>query len=110
MMTMMATMAWNARSASFSLRIEQLRSLLIPRRKSQDGKQPMPSLIFHIANSDSESRLEVLRALVGHIPPHPLWAELLWQRQEDISARMTAAQQPITQTSTVEYSTHLHPR
>lgn len=32
-------------------------------------------------------RLEVLRALVGHIPPHPLWAELLWQRQEELSKR-----------------------
>ena len=28
-------------------------------------------------------RLEVLRALVGHIPPHPLWAELLWQRHDE---------------------------
>ena len=38
-------------------------------------------------------RLEVLRALVGHIPPHPLWAELLWQRQEEMSKRTTAFQQ-----------------
>lgn len=28
-------------------------------------------------------RLEVLRALVGHIPPNPLWAELAWQRQNE---------------------------
>ena len=37
-------------------------------------------------------RLEVFRALVGHIPPHPLWAEMLWQRQEEIAKRMQAAQ------------------
>ena len=30
-------------------------------------------------------RLEVLRALVGRIPPNPLWAELLWQRQQEIA-------------------------
>jgi DNA-binding transcriptional regulator/RsmH inhibitor MraZ len=40
-------------------------------------------------------RLEVLRALVGHIPPYPLWGELLWQRQEEIAKRMQAAQQTI---------------
>ncbi|GJJ08435.1 hypothetical protein Clacol_002651 [Clathrus columnatus] len=28
--------------------------------------------------------LKVLGALVGHIPPNPLWAELAWQRQEDL--------------------------
>lgn len=28
-------------------------------------------------------RLEVFRALVGHIPPNPLWAELVWQRQNE---------------------------
>jgi hypothetical protein len=31
-------------------------------------------------------RLEVLRALVGHIPPNPLWAELVWQRQQEMAA------------------------
>jgi len=30
-------------------------------------------------------RLEVLRALIGRIPPNPLWAELLWQRQEELA-------------------------
>lgn len=29
-------------------------------------------------------RLEVLRALVGHIPPNPLWAEVVWQKQEEL--------------------------
>lgn len=43
----------------------------------------------------SAIRLEVLRALVGRIPPHPLWAELLWQRQEELSKRMAAAQHPV---------------
>jgi len=36
-------------------------------------------------------RLEVLNALVGHIPPNPLWAELLWQRNEDATKRAKAA-------------------
>ncbi|KIK61198.1 hypothetical protein GYMLUDRAFT_225414 [Collybiopsis luxurians FD-317 M1] len=43
--------------------------------------------ILFFADTDEEKArwLEVLRALVGHIPPHPLWAELLWQRQEEIN-------------------------
>ena len=41
------------------------------------------------------TRLEVLRALVGRIPPHPLWAELLWQRHEEIAKRNQAAEQTI---------------
>ena len=44
-------------------------------------------------------RLDVLRALVGHIPPHPLWAELLWQRQEEMSKRTTAVQKQVPQSS-----------
>lgn len=28
------------------------------------------------------SRLEIFGALVGRIPHNPLWAELLWQRQQ----------------------------
>ena len=31
-------------------------------------------------------RLRILRALVGNIPPHPLWAELVWQRHEQAAA------------------------
>ena len=34
--------------------------------------------------NETMDRLEVLRALVGHIPPNPLWAELIWQRQEEL--------------------------
>jgi hypothetical protein len=30
-------------------------------------------------------RLEVLRALIGRIPPNHLWAELLWQRQQELA-------------------------
>ena len=37
--------------------------------------------------TDVSSRLEVLRALVGHIPPNPLWAELIWQRQQEMAAQ-----------------------
>ncbi|KAK0486019.1 hypothetical protein IW261DRAFT_1548994 [Armillaria novae-zelandiae] len=42
--------------------------------------------IAFFADTDEEKArwLDVLRALVGHIPPHPLWAELLWQRQEEL--------------------------
>ncbi|KAF7428167.1 Bud site selection protein bud4 [Pleurotus ostreatus] len=48
-------------------------------------------IVFFADTDDEKSRwLEVLRALVGHIPPHPLWAELLWQRQEELSKNMNA--------------------
>ncbi|KAG7098501.1 hypothetical protein E1B28_000445 [Marasmius oreades] len=45
--------------------------------------------ICFFADTDEEKArwLEILRALVGHIPPHPLWAELLWQRQTDLNSR-----------------------
>ncbi|KAI6105076.1 hypothetical protein EDD16DRAFT_232832 [Pisolithus croceorrhizus] len=48
------------------------------------GKQE----IFFFADTDEEKAkwLEVLRALVGHIPPNPLWAELIWQRQQEIAS------------------------
>ncbi|KAF8904433.1 hypothetical protein CPB84DRAFT_1745841 [Gymnopilus junonius] len=54
---------------------------------------PQDQEIIFFADSDEEKAkwLEVLRALVGRIPPHPLWAELLWQRQEEISKRMTSS-------------------
>lgn len=38
----------------------------------------------------SPVRLEVLRALVGHIPPNPLWAELIWQRQQEMTKQLPA--------------------
>ncbi|KDR75165.1 hypothetical protein GALMADRAFT_69760 [Galerina marginata CBS 339.88] len=58
---------------------------------------PQDQEIIFFADTDEEKAkwLEVLRALVGRIPPHPLWAELLWQRQEEIAKRMAAAQQSI---------------
>ncbi|KAI0030016.1 hypothetical protein K488DRAFT_55155 [Vararia minispora EC-137] len=42
--------------------------------------------ILFFADSDGEKArwLEVLHALVGRIPPNPLWAELLWQRQQEL--------------------------
>ncbi|KAJ6497737.1 hypothetical protein C8R45DRAFT_1211571 [Mycena sanguinolenta] len=48
---------------------------------------PNDQEIMFFADTDEEKSkwLEVLRALVGHIPPHPLWAELLWQRQDELS-------------------------
>ncbi|KAG6831754.1 hypothetical protein H0H92_007906 [Tricholoma furcatifolium] len=43
--------------------------------------------ILFFADTDEEKArwLDVLRALVGHIPPHPFWAELLWQRQDEVT-------------------------
>ncbi|KAF8551975.1 hypothetical protein OG21DRAFT_1486564 [Imleria badia] len=50
---------------------------------------PSEQEILFFADSDEEKAkwLEVLRALVGHIPPNPLWAELIWQRQQEIAAQ-----------------------
>jgi len=49
---------------------------------------PSEQEILFFADSDEEKAkwLEVLRALVGHIPPNPLWAELVWQRQQEMAA------------------------
>lgn len=57
---------------------------------------PANEEILFYADSDEEKArwLEVLRALVGHIPPKPLWAELIWQRQQELSK-----QQPATSSS-----------
>ncbi|KAJ6593571.1 hypothetical protein B0H19DRAFT_1090989 [Mycena capillaripes] len=54
---------------------------------------PNDQEILFFADTDEEKAkwLEVLRALVGHIPPHPLWAELLWQRQDELSKRASAS-------------------
>ena len=35
-------------------------------------------------------RLEILGVLVGRIPPNPLWAELLWQKQQEMTAKQPA--------------------
>ncbi|KAL5504663.1 BUD4 [Sanghuangporus vaninii] len=41
--------------------------------------------ITFFADTDEEKAnwLSILRCLVGHIPPHALWAELLWQKKHD---------------------------
>ncbi|KAJ7647621.1 hypothetical protein FB45DRAFT_975262 [Roridomyces roridus] len=53
---------------------------------------PNDQEIAFFADTDEEKAkwLEILRALVGHIPPHPLWGELLWQRQEELAKRSQA--------------------
>lgn len=53
--------------------------------------------IAFFADTDGEKAkwLEVLNALVGRIPPHPLWAEMLWQRQTDLNNQNS--QRPIAQ-------------
>ncbi|KIP05001.1 hypothetical protein PHLGIDRAFT_75008, partial [Phlebiopsis gigantea 11061_1 CR5-6] len=47
---------------------------------------PNDQEIIFFADTDDEKDkwLEVLRALVGRIPPNPLWAELIWQRQQEM--------------------------
>ena len=52
----------------------------------------VPSYLEKKVVTNHTQRLDVLRALVNHIPPHPLWAELLWQRQEDLSRDAQRAQ------------------
>ncbi|EIW80738.1 hypothetical protein CONPUDRAFT_166161 [Coniophora puteana RWD-64-598 SS2] len=51
---------------------------------------PNDQHIFFFADSDEEKArwLDVLRALVGHIPPNPLWAELLYQRQQELATKL----------------------
>ncbi|KAG9092428.1 Bud site selection protein bud4 [Ceratobasidium sp. 370] len=50
--------------------------------------------IAFFADTDEEKAewLRVLRALVGNIPPHPLWAELVWQRHEQAATAQQAQQ------------------
>ncbi|PCH36717.1 hypothetical protein WOLCODRAFT_127575 [Wolfiporia cocos MD-104 SS10] len=48
---------------------------------------PNDEEIVFFADTDEEKAkwLEVLRALVGRVPPNPLWAELVWQRQQELN-------------------------
>ncbi|TFK75463.1 hypothetical protein BDN72DRAFT_939520 [Pluteus cervinus] len=50
---------------------------------------PQDHEIVFFADTDEEKAkwLEVFRALVGHIPPHPLWGEMLWHYHEEQSKR-----------------------
>ncbi|KAF9517646.1 hypothetical protein BS47DRAFT_1371285 [Hydnum rufescens UP504] len=54
--------------------------------------------IEFFADTDEEKSkwLQVFRALLGRIPPNPLWAELVWQRQQDLAATGTALLVPET--------------
>ncbi|KAF8070437.1 hypothetical protein FPV67DRAFT_1487386 [Lyophyllum atratum] len=54
---------------------------------------PQDQEILFFADTDEEKArwLDVLRALVGHIPPHPFWAELLWQRQDEMARAVQSA-------------------
>ncbi|KAF7980841.1 hypothetical protein HWV62_36482 [Athelia sp. TMB] len=70
---------------------------------------PNDEEIMFFADTDDEKAkwLEVLRALVGHIPPNPLWAELVWQRQEEL--RKQALDGP-SEPSPNPSASHLLPR
>ncbi|KAN0131906.1 hypothetical protein V8E53_010186 [Lactarius tabidus] len=46
---------------------------------------------FTDTDEEKERWLEVLRALIGRIPPNHLWAELLWQRQQDLTKHPSAS-------------------
>ena len=35
-----------------------------------------------LSNCSLSTRINVLRQMIGHIPCHALWAELLWQRKK----------------------------
>ncbi|TFY80793.1 hypothetical protein EWM64_g3217 [Hericium alpestre] len=50
--------------------------------------------IVFFADTDEEKKrwLEVLNIMVGHIPPNPLWAELLRQRQQELEKQGLARQ------------------
>lgn len=56
--------------------------------EEKDKWYVVADLVIVVSFSPRFIRLEVLHALVGRIPPNPLWAELLWQRQQDM-ARQT---------------------
>ncbi|KAG8933415.1 Bud site selection protein bud4 [Tulasnella sp. 418] len=49
--------------------------------------------ISFYADTDEEKSkwLQMLRAMVGKIPPNPLWAELVWQRQEEMAVAAARA-------------------
>ncbi|KZT04730.1 uncharacterized protein LAESUDRAFT_727601 [Laetiporus sulphureus 93-53] len=43
-------------------------------------------IVFFADTDEDKARwLEVLRALVGRIPPNPLWAELVWHHQQELA-------------------------
>ncbi|EIN06714.1 hypothetical protein PUNSTDRAFT_136551 [Punctularia strigosozonata HHB-11173 SS5] len=54
---------------------------------------PAGEEIAFFADTDEEKAkwLELLRALVGRIPPNPLWAELLWLRQAELARQDTVS-------------------
>ncbi|KAI0665699.1 hypothetical protein C8Q78DRAFT_1157498 [Trametes maxima] len=60
------------------------------------GPDPDQEITF-FADTDGEKQrwLEVLRAMVGRIPPNPLWAEMLWQQQQEQTKALPS--QPGTQ-------------
>ncbi|QRW12446.1 Septin ring organizing protein mid2 [Ceratobasidium sp. AG-Ba] len=71
----------------------------VPGRRSRDESDLVVERSFRLifgndediaffADTDEEKAewLRILRALVGNIPPHPLWAELVWQRHEQAAA------------------------
>ncbi|EMD31058.1 hypothetical protein CERSUDRAFT_60599 [Gelatoporia subvermispora B] len=57
---------------------------------------PAKQQILFFADTDEEKArwLEVLRALVGRIPPYPLWAELVWQRQQELAKALPSKPGP----------------
>ncbi|CAE6532022.1 unnamed protein product [Rhizoctonia solani] len=51
-------------------------------------------IAFYADSAEEKAEwLRILGALVGNIPPHPLWAELVWQRHEQAAAAQAQVQQ-----------------
>ncbi|KAH9973690.1 hypothetical protein BGW80DRAFT_1305837 [Lactifluus volemus] len=48
-------------------------------------------LFFTDTDEEKERWLEVLHALIGRIPPNHLWAELLWQRQQELTKHSSSS-------------------
>lgn len=82
-MTMMGSALSSDLLGSSSQGTRRYSSSLIPTKRRPNGKQTYS--YFELSLTARISRLEVLGALVGHIPPNPLWAELIWQRQQELA-------------------------
>ncbi|KAI0782988.1 hypothetical protein C8Q75DRAFT_811215 [Abortiporus biennis] len=62
--------------------------------------------IHFFADTDDEKVrwMEILNALVGRIPENPLWAEAVWQRQQDMLRRQEEARQQEMHVPQMDYS------
>ena len=52
-------------------------------RTTQGSRRPDEICFYADTDEEKTQWLDVLGALVGNVPPNPLWAELVWQRQQE---------------------------